>query len=556
MSIAETVKRLASDPRTPGRLFGLISVIGGVLLLYMHRDIGYWGDDWNFILDRDGWGVDQLFEDHNGHFVVLPVIVFKIFDSLFGTGVMWPYHVLSVALQVSIAWLVFIWVRQRTDAWLALMVGTVVLLLGNGWENIFWNFQIGFLMSMAAGLGALLVFESADSTRNRVWCAVLLGVSVASAGLGVLFLIGIGVRVLWRREWRRALAVVAVSGALFVVWYLMFGHDYDSGSRLNAAPAFARELAINAFAGTFGLDGAWGPVIAGFAVFGLFKLIVRENGMRPELLTVLALPVAFWTLTSIQRAGMSEAYPSRYAYVGVLFLFLIGGVALRGQTFNRGAYIALAGLFAISLVGNLNSLREGSNTLRASTALTTADLTAVSLALPVIPPGAVFEPHDPSLAPQHVPALIELVRDNPDRFTLAEDEVVTGDAGQQGRVDEVFLTLSPPSVVPAQRPEEDALVAPELLDGTASGTVKGACVEVPGDGDGAISVVVPAAGLFVESEGETRVFLRRFAGAFPEDPQATLAPGGNTLTVAGGASEKPWIAGIDAVADATVCGLR
>ena len=58
--------------------------------------------------------------------------------------------------------LLFVYARRRVGDLLALGAAAVVALLGPAWPDILWPFQIGFLGSLAAGIGALLCLDRAD----------------------------------------------------------------------------------------------------------------------------------------------------------------------------------------------------------------------------------------------------------------------------------------------------------------------------------------------------------------------------------------------------------
>ena len=314
--MTDDLKRLLYDPRLPTRLFVVACLIGGTLLLTMHHDIGFFGDDWNVLLERQGWGIKELLGDHNAPHPYVSDTDLQGLLAAFGAGAIWPYYVLAVGLQILVAALIFVWIKARTDAWLALFVGTVVLMFGAGWENIFWTIQICFLGSLAAGIGDV------DAVRRRRHAAqprLVHGAVVRVDALGrhgVIFLFAIAYALVLALRRRRALSVIALPALFFVVWYLIDQPRQDLARDDGAAPKFFHDLMVNAFGGIFGFDGAWGRAIAVLAAVGLYKLFTRENGVRPVLLMLLTLPVAFWALTALKRAGLSEViYPTPYTYM-------------------------------------------------------------------------------------------------------------------------------------------------------------------------------------------------------------------------------------------------
>ncbi len=54
----------------------------GVLLLYAGRHLTFFYDEWSFILQRRGGGVDTYLNPHNGHLVLFSVIIYKLLFAL------------------------------------------------------------------------------------------------------------------------------------------------------------------------------------------------------------------------------------------------------------------------------------------------------------------------------------------------------------------------------------------------------------------------------------------------------------------------------------------
>ena len=84
-----------------------------------------------------------------------------------------------------------------------------MLFLGTAWPDVLWPFQIGFLSSLAAGIGALLALDREDR-RGDVIAAVLLGVALASSSLGLPLLAALALEVLGRPDRRSRWWIVAL----------------------------------------------------------------------------------------------------------------------------------------------------------------------------------------------------------------------------------------------------------------------------------------------------------------------------------------------------------
>src|SRR5204863_7192235 len=157
-------------------------------------------------------------EPHNEHFSLVPVIVYKILFATAGLDHYAPYQVVALVLHLTIATLVFVWVRRRAGDVLALAGATLLLFLGAGFEDVLWPFQIGFLFALASGLGAFLLLER-DTRVGDVAAMILLGVSLASASLGIPIAFGAGAYLLVRPAQRGRLWVVLVPLVLYGIWY-------------------------------------------------------------------------------------------------------------------------------------------------------------------------------------------------------------------------------------------------------------------------------------------------------------------------------------------------
>jgi hypothetical protein len=306
-----------------------------VLLAVAVRGQWFFGDEWAFIQGRD-LGRDPvaaLLEPHNEHLSVLPVLVYRALLAQVGLHTYWPYIAVVLALHLLLAHL--LWhVMRRSGARVvtATALATLAALLGAGGENLLWAFQMGFVGSVTAGVGALLLADHDGRLGLRDAGAVLLClVSLGCSGVGVSMVAAVGLGVLLRRRsWLQAAAVVAWPAALLVCWYVTFGRGATSGAEtapplpplgLGAVPRFAFDGLSNALEAGTGLRGA-GAVL----LLALVALLVRRPGLLSgrgaAAVACAGGAVAFFVLTGISRValGVEQARVSRYVYVGMLLL--------------------------------------------------------------------------------------------------------------------------------------------------------------------------------------------------------------------------------------------
>src|SRR5262249_17352508 len=111
-----------------------------------------------------------------------------------------------------------------------------------------------WLISLSCGIGMLLALDRGDRPGDVLACVLLL-ISVCSTGIGLPFLVGAGFELLWRRERRRRIWVVAIPLLVYVIWALAYQPDPLAGHSFVAAPGFSAAAAAGALAALTGLAG-------------------------------------------------------------------------------------------------------------------------------------------------------------------------------------------------------------------------------------------------------------------------------------------------------------
>ena len=241
-------------------------VVGFVGVVLVNRDQWFFGDEWAFLGPRGVLhGEPGLFAPHNEHWSTVPVLVYRALYSLFGVRSYLPYVVVLAVVHVAVAHLLWrVMRRSGVDVWVATALCVLFLFLGAGAENILWAFQIGFIGSVACGLGALLLLDrdtAFDWPPGRrevaVWAVLVLG--LMCSGIGVPMVAVAAVAVLLRRGFgraglRRAALVVSVPGAVYLAWLVLAGRDGigDRSVDLSKLPAYLGAGVSNAFSSTLG----------------------------------------------------------------------------------------------------------------------------------------------------------------------------------------------------------------------------------------------------------------------------------------------------------------
>ena len=369
------------------------------LLLYAGRHLTFFYDEWTFITTRRGSAISTYLDPHNGHLSLFPIVVYKVLFALFGLRHYTPYRAVGIALHLLCAGLLYVLARRRLGSSLALVPTVLLLCMGTAFQVLLWPFQIGYLASIAGGLGALVVIDR-EARQRDVLVAALLTWSVFSSGVGLTFLVACAIALIaGRSPWQR-LWTIAVPAVLFAIWYLGWGSGEATSNRaLATAPQYVADAFAGAVAGIVGLDQSWAPALG--ILFLAIVAVLWRSGRRgeptPLLLAAVAGALTFWVLAAVTRAGTPEPAASRYLYVGAVFLLLIAaeasaGIRLHGVWAAGGAIL----LFG-ALTSNLGALRDGERSLRTTDDVVRASLGVVEIAAPIVSPA--FQP-DPVAAPQ------------------------------------------------------------------------------------------------------------------------------------------------------------
>ncbi len=549
----------------------LLLLVAAAFIFYETRGTTFWGDEWTWVLDRRGNDLDTFLEPHNEHLSLIPIAIYKVLFTTVGLEHYAPYRILVIAAHLGAAVLVFVYANRRVGSVAALCATALLLFLGPAWQNILWPFQIAWLVSLAAGVGALLALDRGDSRGDVTACA-LLAVALASSGLGVAIAMGILVELaLARRRWREVW-IVAIPLVPYAVWWAVYRPAGLVQGNIDLAPHFAAESAAGTLSALVGLAGPgvpdvdaleWGRPLGVVAALSLIWLLSRSERISPRVLGLLTTMVAFWVLTALRRAMLQEPDTSRYLYVGAVFVLLLVAELARPTTPMRRVAIVLVAVVAAAILSNAGILRDGGRYLRSQAEIARADLAAIELARDSIPKGYIANfPGTPFILLSARPYL-EAAEDY---GSAAYSPAELPDAPEAARLvaDAELIRIHHIALGPASR---DASVgaAPEVtkVEG-GSVTDRSTCVEFrpasvrAAEPAPSLELTVPATGVLVRtSEGSARVDVRRFAAGFSTPERNIVAPSAAaTLRVPSDSAEQPWRARVTPQDRVSVCALR
>ncbi len=556
----------AKERRTAVTL-GALLILAGAWLMYESRGTTLWFDDWIWALEYRDNSLDGLIGPHNGHPTLVPVLVYRLLFATVGIDQSAPYRAVGIAGHLLVVAVLFVYTLRRAGAGLALLAAVLILFFGPGWQNIVWGLQIGWLTSVAGGLGALMMLDRRDRTGDVAACALIL-VTIAASGPGIAIAAGLVVEVVLTRGLRRSWIALAPFG-VFAVWWLAY---QDSGAVRHAvtlAPGFVADSASATLSALAGLSGpliteesaslGWGRPLAVAAVALILWRLWRVERVPTRVLTLLAVLGAFWFLTALQRAGIGPAESSRYVYVSAVFTVALAVELVRGLVITRRAWLVIGAAAALITVANAGDMRSGAGFLRDQGLLTRAGLTVLEIAEPVARPDEPAEgiPGYP-LVVVPVGRYFEMARDLGTPAASVE-ELAGAPESVRLRADEELAAIHEVTLQPSEAAGSGT--APPTVDSVAGGDVteRGGCVEFapaaagPADPPPTVDLTVPPGGLLVT--GAATVAVRRFAGGFPEDPIGRVAPGGSgLLAIRADRAPQPWHARVMPQARMTACG--
>jgi hypothetical protein len=249
-------------------------------------------------------------------------------------------------------------------------------------------------MSLAVGVGALPALDRHDR-RGDVAACVLVGLSVASSGFGVVVGIAVAVDVLVDRRRARDLWIVALPAVPYALWWLVYQDTDFVRHNVVLAPGFAADMVAGSVAALTGLPGVsrsdtgamlpWGrPLAVAGAALLIWRLATMGRVPR-RAVTLLAMLVAFTLLTGIQRAQVASPDSSRYLYVGAVVIVLLIAELARGVALPPRTLGTLAAVVGLAVAANVGDLRDAARMLRDDADAARADLGALELARATVP---------------------------------------------------------------------------------------------------------------------------------------------------------------------------
>ncbi|TAN31908.1 hypothetical protein EPN29_11950 [bacterium] len=322
----------ASEVRVPhARLLVVAGALAaGAAILWLARGFTFYFDEWDFILHAPDWQWVSYLQPHNEHPAMLHRAVYSALLATVGLRSYLPYMAVLVALHGTSAVLLFELVRRRSGDLAGIACAAVLLVLGAGWEDLLWAFQMAWVGSVACGLGALLALNGSRHEPRMLPATVLVGASLMFSGIGLFFAVAAVVQLAANPSRRRRLLCFLPLGFAVGLWYVALGR---SGALPNPPPTAGNVVLAPLYtlwglgasaAGLVGEGGSWGPAVL-VAAAGTVGWTWWRHGTDPYAWSVLAALVALYLVTSLSRAqlGYQQSAAGRYVYVGAVFWLIL-----------------------------------------------------------------------------------------------------------------------------------------------------------------------------------------------------------------------------------------
>ena len=545
--------RFASQPHGAWLILGAAMTLATALILHAASgetfDIDeyfYFGrlvEDAGTLTQYHSLSLGYLLAPYNGHLQLGGKLIYEGLFALAGTNYV-VFELFNIAALCTSVALVFELTRHRVGALTALAPCVLLLFLGFAAEVLLWPFDLHTLVSLAAGLGALLALRRGGRRGDLLACGLLI-FSVATIELGLAILVGIAISVLLRPDRLRRAWIFLLPLVLYTAWWIWASRFHQSEIALSnlthLLKTYLDALAAvsGALTGTSPVEpGIYGTTVTGtsraLAVLAVIVIAIRLwRGPVPRRFWVwLAVLATYWGFLALADRAPEG---SRYIFAGAVGVLLVGAEALHGRVSKR----LTAGIFIIVLIAlpaNVAQLLEGrdQDVLHKDASVSRTEFAMVELARDRVEPDYVVS-SDPRVAAAGgglfigLPASAYLSgaeRNGSLAYSLAE---LRGQPEKLRRIADAALVGALGLSLQAATPR--------------AADKRGCRTFTPGPSGSPAHFPLPDGRTFLEVHGSqpAGVGLRRFASAGSGVALARLRPGGwATIAIPPDAAPEPW----------------
>ncbi len=341
--------------------FALVEAGAFVYYLALSRREWFFADEWELLSAR-GVNVHDLLRAHYGHWIAVPIVIYRLLWWTVGLRSYLPYVGLAIVVHLTAAALLrVIMLRSGVRPWTATIAASVFVLFGAGAQNILWAFQIAFTGALVLGLVQLLLTDHDGPIDRRDWIGIGAGfLALLCSGVAVTMVVVVGVATLLRRGWRVAALQTVPLGVVYFAWW----QRYSAGKySFRGTAGQVLEWLVKGVGALFGdlapvprLGWLLGALIAACLVGGLAIAVrdlgvrvVRERGAMPVALLV-GVPV-FLLVTGIDRSGAGTSFARSSRYMHIVAALALPAIAVAVDALLRWRRVLGVLALAVLLVG-------------------------------------------------------------------------------------------------------------------------------------------------------------------------------------------------------------
>jgi hypothetical protein len=346
-----------------------VVVVALPLYLALSRNVWFNNDDWDYLATRSAGSLHDLFRPHNEHWQTLPILLYRGMWNLFGLDHYQLYELPVLVLHLTAGVLLWIIIRRvGVRPWIGTLVSSVFVLYGAGFQDIIWDFQVGFNAALVFGLAQLLLADHDGRVDRRDYLAIACGVmGLMCAGVAITMVFIVGLAMLLRRGWRVALLQVVPPAAVFGVWWMWIGRSAygSSKSSVSEIVQFVWRGITTSFNNVGWTSGTAALLLLVLAVGS--TMAWRQSGSHDSRVRMLAVPGAmlvgglvFLTVSGYGRAdafGIEFAARSRYGHIFLALSSPAIAVAVNALTnVRRAAGAVIAALLVAGIPAHLRTV--------------------------------------------------------------------------------------------------------------------------------------------------------------------------------------------------------
>ena len=309
----------------------LVIAFGVLLAVNIHA--WFLADEWDMVVRAtQPLTLHAVLVPHNEHWSTVPILIYRVLIMLFGLRTYVPYMCTLFAAHLLLAHLLWRLMRQvgASDA-CATGLAAVFAILGAGAQNLTIAFQISFVVSALAGVGAVLIVNATSNigARQQIGAVALMLLGLMSSNVGITMTVLVGLVVYLQHGYRIATRLVLVPAAAYIGWFAAFGHSSLASDRITldtvlALPSYVWTGFTSSMGSFTGIVGSGGAIVVAVLVYAVWKSSLASTRQAPAFAGVLCVVVLYLTSGVVRsHFGIAQAGSTRYSYVAIALLLPI-----------------------------------------------------------------------------------------------------------------------------------------------------------------------------------------------------------------------------------------